>query len=113
MDTLPLEIYPVDVVRDIDRCAIDTHGIPGYTLMTRAGESALAAIDQQFPAARCWLVLAGPGNNAGDGYVIARLARAAGRHVEVLALLEPERLTGDALRAAYTIADKMERYAAH
>jgi NAD(P)H-hydrate epimerase len=100
MDTLPLEIYPVDVVRDIDRCAIDTHGIPGYTLMTRAAESALAAIDGQFPAARCWLVLAGPGNNAGDAYVLARLARARGIDVTLMTLADPAGLGGDAATAA-------------
>lgn len=100
METLPLEIYPVEAVRDIDRCAIDEHGIPGYTLMTRAAEAALAAIVEHYPDAGRWLVLAGPGNNAGDAYVLARLARARGIDVVLLAMADPAGLGGDAATAA-------------
>ena len=71
-------VYLPDAVRAIDACAIGTHGIPGYELMGRAGAATLAAARARWPAARRWLVLCGAGNNAGDGYVIARLARAAG-----------------------------------
>jgi DNA mismatch repair ATPase MutL len=44
-------------------------------------------------------VVCGPGNNAGDGYVLARLARAAGYEVMLLAASAPQRLRADALRA--------------
>lgn len=104
MESVPLAVpsyaYPVDVVRDIDRCAIDDHGIPGYTLMSRAGQAALDYSRQRFPEARRWLFLAGPGNNAGDAYVMARLAMEAGLDVRLLALAAPDGLGGDAKTAA-------------
>ena len=83
----------------MDRAAIDGHGIPGYELMCRAGEACLSASRKGWPAAKAWLVLCGAGNNAGDGYVVARLARAAGLDVRVVALCAPDQLRGDAARA--------------
>lgn len=100
MSSLPEHIYPVDVVRSIDRSAIEQHGIPGYTLMTRAGECAFEYACQRYPAASHWLFLAGPGNNAGDAYVMARLAAALGKRVTLLALADPGGLAGDAKTAA-------------
>ncbi len=92
-------IYTPAAVREFDRRAIEDYGIPGYTLMTRAGQAAFAQARARFPDAENWLVLCGAGNNAGDGYVIARLARAAGLTVTVSALSDPERLGGDARTA--------------
>ena len=97
--TMPLEVYPVAEVREIDRRAIEDEGIPGYTLMTRAGQAAVDAIRGRFPEARRWQVVCGAGNNAGDGYVVARLAAAAGLGVGVVTLVDPDRLQGDARRA--------------
>lgn len=93
-------LYRAAGVRELDRLAIEEHGIPGYELMTRAGAAVLAAGRAHFPQAREWLVLCGAGNNAGDGYVVARLAREQGLDVELLALVDPEKLSGDAARAA-------------
>jgi ADP-dependent NAD(P)H-hydrate dehydratase / NAD(P)H-hydrate epimerase len=99
MQPLPALVYPTAAVRAADRYAIEVLGIPGYTLMTRAGEAALTALRGQWPLARRLLVLAGPGNNGGDGYVVARFARAAGLEVTVAAPAGlPE--SGDAARAA-------------
>jgi ADP-dependent NAD(P)H-hydrate dehydratase / NAD(P)H-hydrate epimerase len=99
MQALPALVYPTAAVRAADRYAIEVLGIPGYTLMTRAGEAALTALRSQWPLARRLLVLAGAGNNGGDGYVVARFARAAGLEVTVSA---PAGLpaSGDAARAA-------------
>ena len=99
MQPLPAFVYPTGAVRAADRYAIEVLGIPGYTLMTRAGEAALTALRSQWPLARRLLVLAGPGNNGGDGYVVARYARAAGLDVTVAA---PAGLpaAGDAARAS-------------
>jgi len=92
---LPLEIYTVDSVRQLDRAAIDG-GIKGYALMTRAAESALDAARSRFPETRRWQVVCGSGNNAGDGYVLARLAAQQGIAVSVVAVSAPENLRGDA-----------------
>lgn len=85
-------------VRAIDRAAIEDLGIPGYTLMRRAGEAALAALGRRWPEARRLCVLAGPGNNGGDGFVLARLARAQGLEVAVYCPLGVPR-HGDAATA--------------
>jgi len=99
MSALPLEIYTVATVREIDRAAIELAEIGGFALMTRAAEAALHAARQQFPEARRWQVVCGSGNNAGDGYLVARLAAAEGIGVSVLAVSDPAQLRGDAQRA--------------
>jgi NAD(P)H-hydrate epimerase len=99
MNHLPANIYSVAAVRETDRAAIEDHGIAGYTLMTRAGDAAVAAALERFPSARRWQVLCGAGNNGGDGYVVARLAAAHGIAVSVLSLVDPSRLAGDAATA--------------
>ncbi len=87
-------------MRAIDRAAIEDLGVPGLTLMERAG-GAVAEAAQAVCAPRGRIVVVcGGGNNGGDGYVAARLLRSAGRLATVVALVPPERLSGDA-RAAF------------
>lgn len=93
------EVWRSAEARELDRLAIQVCGVPGYTLMTRAGEAAFRHGAERWPRARRWLVLCGAGNNAGDGFVVARLARQAGLQVEVSTLVEPSTLTGDAAQA--------------
>jgi len=81
-----LPLYRADDARAIDHYAIATLGIPGYLLMTRAGQTAFDALRARWPEARCIGVACGPGNNGGDGYVLARLAHDAGLDVRVIAL---------------------------
>lgn len=97
--SLPIEIYSVAAVRAIDRAAINDAGIEGYTLMTRAAEASLRHACDQFPAARRWQIACGGGNNAGDGYVLARLAAQQGIEVSVVAVVPPASLSGDAATA--------------
>ncbi|SFM42993.1 NAD(P)H-hydrate epimerase [Ectothiorhodospira mobilis] len=97
--TLPEALYTADQVRELDRRAIQGHGIPGYTLMQRAGAAALEVLDRMWPRGRVLAVVCGPGNNGGDGYVLARLARAAGWEVRLAAVTDPGALQGDAARA--------------
>jgi len=99
MTSLPADIYSVATVREIDRTAIEELGISGYSLMTRAGAASIAAARERFPDARRWQVLCGAGNNAGDGYVVARLAALDGIVVSVVALIDPDTLSGDAATA--------------
>src|SRR5512135_584689 len=96
MDTTAL--YTVAQVRAFDRAAIDRHGIAGYELMQRAATAAFAHLRLRWPQARRIVVLCGGGNNGGDGYVLARLAGAAGFEVSVIAA-EPVRAGGDAAQA--------------
>lgn len=91
------ELLSVAEMGEADRLAVQ-EGACSFDLMERAGqavaESALALASG--PA----VVLCGPGNNGGDGYVAACRLAAAGREVRLAALVSPERLKGDAARAA-------------
>ena len=84
----------VRVVREIDRRAIALYGIPGAVLMENAGR-ALADAVATFPGRRV-LVLAGPGNNGGDGLVAARTLAGRGFSVRILLIRAPETFRGDA-----------------
>ena len=92
-------LYSTDAVRAFDAAAIDS-GIRGYELMTRAAAAALRALRARWPVARDLLVFCGTGNNGGDGYVLARLAKSAGLSPRVVAFVGREGLKGDAVRAA-------------
>lgn len=92
-------LYTAAQVREIDRRAIAEQGIPGYTLMQRAAAAALAVLRNRWPEARHIAVVCGPGNNGGDGYVLARLASEAGMETDVVEAADPARLSSDAARA--------------
>jgi hydroxyethylthiazole kinase-like uncharacterized protein yjeF len=95
----PTAIYSAAQVRALDAWEIEQRQVPSFTLMTRAAESAFRILRARWPQARSLSVVCGGGNNGGDGYVLARLARAAGLDAKVFATVQPERLIGDARRA--------------
>ena len=75
---LPELLYRAAQVRELDRRAIEMHGIPGARLMQRAGAAVFGLLRVRWPRARNIAIVCGPGNNGGDGYVVARLAQAEG-----------------------------------
>ncbi len=93
------KLYTANDCRTLDRTAIEEFGIPGLVLMTRAGNAVVEAARAAYPASNSWLILCGAGNNAGDGYVIARLALEFGVKTRVVALTDPGALKGDAALA--------------
>ncbi len=96
---LPTAVYSVAQVRALDQHAIEALGVPGYTLMKRAGEAALRYLRARWPRALRVVIVCGGGNNGGDGYVLARFARAAGLQVSVIAAAPVSGLQGDARQA--------------
>ena len=88
-------LLDVEQLRASDAWAIQERGIPGVELMERAGERLFETVFKHAPPGDV-VVVCGGGNNGGDGYVVARLLRQAGRSVSVLHTADPAQLTGDA-----------------
>ena len=97
-DSLPVALYTAAQVRELDARLI-AGGTPGFELMQRAAHAAWRALRRRWPDAGAVTVLAGRGNNAGDGYLVAALAQRAGWQVRVLAMGDPQALQGDAAKA--------------
>ena len=91
-------LHTTRAVRDIEQRAIARLGDP-FELMRRAGHVAWQTVLQHWPAAQSLLVACGPGNNGGDGYVLATLAHDSGRRVRVLCLPGDEPRTAESRRA--------------
>lgn len=83
--SIPHSIWDADDLRCAEKEAADSLGITLFELMQRAGEAAFNVARHAYPDATHWLILCGHGNNGGDGYVVARLAVAAGLRVTLLA----------------------------
>jgi NAD(P)H-hydrate epimerase len=100
MSDLPQQLYRGEQVRELDRAAIQQFGISGTVLMERAGAAAFTRLQHQWPNVRRIGVICGVGNNGGDGFVVARLAREANIEVRVYQVGDADRLQGDALAAS-------------
>ncbi|HEU4774423.1 MAG TPA: NAD(P)H-hydrate dehydratase [Lysobacter sp.] len=91
-------LHSVSTVREIENRATAQLG-DGFELMRRAGRDGWRAVLQHWPAAQSVLVVCGPGNNGGDGYVLAKLAHESGRRVRVVRLPDHAPRTEPAGRA--------------
>jgi len=98
MNKLPEIVYLAEQVREMDRLAIEEHGVPGIDLMRKAGLALFDTIRKYYPDEEV-TVFCGAGNNAGDGYIVAKLALEVGFKVTVCYLTIPDSLQGDAYTA--------------
>ena len=93
-----MQLYSAAEMVAVDRHAIQVLGIPGVVLMENAGRACAHLLEeklyQRFPGPV--LVVAGKGNNGGDGYVVARILADHGWQVVTLVLASPEDISGDA-----------------
>lgn len=96
---MTLELLTTAQTREADARTMQA-GTPGYTLMQRAGAACADAAERLLAGRTRVLVIAGPGNNGGDGFVAARLLAARGRSVTVALLGDRAALRGDAAQAA-------------
>lgn len=107
-------------MREFDRQTIEEIGIPGMVLMENAGRGTVDQMAQAFGpvAGKTVCIFAGPGNNGGDGLVIARTVHGQGAFPFVFFLHDPDQLKGDAarnyailkrLRLPYLIVDDSEK----
>lgn len=88
-----------DLMREAEQIVIN-RGISGLTLMQRAGEGVAHHISHRFPQNSKVLVLCGPGNNGGDGFVVARILKENGYSIDVALWGKQTRLKGDARTVA-------------
>jgi NAD(P)H-hydrate epimerase len=98
VQTLPEWLTPLpdaEAMRALDSWAIEQRGVPGIDLMERAGAAVARAVERLEPDGHV-TVVCGKGNNGGDGLVVARLLRHAGRRVTVVCVAAPEEFGGDA-----------------
>ena len=93
-----MKVVTSEQMQLLDAEAIHSHGVPGLELMERAGRQSAALIMTEYSelASPKALVLAGKGNNGGDGYVVARLLGEKGWLVKVVVLVGREEIQGDA-----------------
>src|SRR6188768_1603056 len=82
-------------VRNIDRRAIEEFGLPGIVLMENAGRGCVEVL-RSLGCAGPVVIVCGKGNNAGDGFVIARHLDIRGIPVSIVLLGSPDSLRGDA-----------------
>lgn len=97
-------------VRELDRRAMAAEGVDAWALMQRAASALYDNLRRFHPSARRVLVLCGGGNNGGDGYALASIAREAGLEVTVCALRDRDRLSGAARQAAETWGGPASRF---
>ena len=91
-----MKIVTAAEMREIDRVTSERFGVPSLTLMENAGSAVADFVIAAYPEVGRIGVVCGKGNNGGDGFVVARKLREAGRDVSVLLLCEPSELKGDA-----------------
>ena len=91
-----MRVVAAHTMQEIDKRAIEEYGIPGLQLMENAGRCCVDEIIAGFGSSGRAVILAGKGNNGGDGYVIARLLGEKGWHVKVIILADREQVGGDA-----------------
>jgi len=103
--SLPTSLYQAHQVREMDRIAIKDLRIVGISLMEKAGQEVYEILQSNWPDVKTICVFCGSGNNAGDGYILARLAMEAHKKVKLLVLKEPTELRGDAKLAAELYMD--------
>jgi len=93
-----MKLANAEEIRRLDRVAIEDYRIPGLLLMESAGAGTVKVMVERFGdlTGRTVAIIAGPGNNGGDGLVIARHVLQRGGLPLVFLLTKPEKLKGEA-----------------
>jgi NAD(P)H-hydrate epimerase len=99
LSSLPECLYTAEQTRELDRLSISQGYASGFALMQSAGREAFRLLHKIWPDCEHLTILCGGGNNGGDGYVVARLAKQQNISVQVFALIDPEQLKNEAAEA--------------
>jgi len=100
-----MKILNTEQLREADRITIERQGITSWQLMERATTQLFLWIEKHLPEAQSFCIMAGVGNNGGDGLALARMLLQSGKQVSVTTSRQQ---IGDVLRnqANYTGRDK-------
>ncbi len=98
LDSAQMRVLNAAQMREADRQTIDEIGIPSMVLMENAGRQVVAALEAAYDDLqdRHVAVLCGPGNNGGDGFVVARTLHQRGVDVSIFVLVATSAIKGDA-----------------
>jgi hydroxyethylthiazole kinase-like uncharacterized protein yjeF len=88
-ESLPQTCWRAEQIRQMEQQLIAAHHTTLYHLMLRAGEALLHTLQHCWPNARHLWIFCGKGNNGGDGYVLAKMAKLAGYTIQLAAFDEP------------------------
>lgn len=103
---MPMDLlYTAAQTRILDATAIEAAGISGHVLMSRAAAALHRCLSRRWPQVAQVHVVAGTGNNGGDGWLLAERVHRRGTAVTVYQLGDPDRIRGDALRARQMALD--------
>ena len=91
-----MRVVTAHTMQETDKRAIEEFAIPGLRLMENAGRICVEEIIGEFGLKGRAIIIAGKGNNGGDGYVIARLLSQKGWNIKVIILADREQIGGDA-----------------
>ena len=91
-----MKVLTAAAMREADRRTIEELGLPGIVLMENAAMRTAEAVGSLLPAPEQVLIVAGPGNNGGDGLAAARLLEQAGYRVSLWTTVPPQGYRGDA-----------------
>ncbi|AWB68500.1 bifunctional ADP-dependent NAD(P)H-hydrate dehydratase/NAD(P)H-hydrate epimerase [Saccharobesus litoralis] len=97
--SLPLAVYTPEQVRNQEAQAAIANNLSLYQLMLNAGQATFSLVQAIYRQPAKMLVVCGAGNNGGDGFVIAKLAKLAGWHIDVMSMPDCPPYKGDALTA--------------
>lgn len=93
---LPHNLYTAKATKALDKAAITSKHFNGSNLMNDAGKAVFVHLIQRWPDVKKLIVFCGKGNNGGDGYVVATLAKSAGLIVQVLQVDSPSKMSEEA-----------------
>jgi hydroxyethylthiazole kinase-like uncharacterized protein yjeF len=92
-----MKVARVSEMREMDRAAVQQYGMPEEILMENAGHGAYTVLSRKIGTrGKRFVALCGPGNNGGDGFVVARMIHSGGGEVKVLILGEKDQYRGAA-----------------
>ena len=94
-----MELYTTLEAKKIDGLAIKEKSITSYSLMEKAARFSYKAIHRRWPEIRNMIVFCGKGNNAGDGYLLASIAKESGLEVMIVRAEPSKKMSTAAIKA--------------